>query len=230
MEQIDKKENKHSRREFLKNLTIAGGSAIIVGTFGFIFHSSPEDKVIKAIVVDFDKCTGCRTCEAVCSSYNNKIEVNGGLLDGPGNPNLSNIRIHHYNPDVDIPVICNLCDDAPCITACPVPPDLFTGRKALFRDEKNNTIRNDIERCIGCGQCAKACKNLRTGTIISNPDTGKPERICNLCNGDPQCVKYCTYEALTYIKVDNSREFFGLSADKIAQVLYERFYNIDLNN
>ena len=176
------------------------------------------------IVVDYSKCTGCRTCETVCSAFNRKKQVDGQLVRGLGNPFYSNIRVHSYNPDVDIPNICQMCPDNPCIEACPVSPDPKTGRKALYRDEKTFAIKNDPARCTACGKCAEACKTKRAGVIILNPQTNKPERMCNLCGGDPQCVKNCPYDALSYVKVDSNREFFAMSPEKIAKELTERWY------
>lgn len=215
-----------TRRDFIKNLAAAGGAVALFSNIGFLYCGTDDKGVIKAIIVDYNKCAGCRTCEAVCSAFNHKQIVNGESLPGLGNPFLSNIRINHYNPDVDIPVVCAMCPDAPCIEACPVPVDPETERKALYKDEKTFVIKNDIERCIGCGKCANACETLRAGVIIPNPETNKPERICNLCNGDPQCVKSCPFEALSYIEVDTKKELYGMSADNIAKELNKRFYGI----
>lgn len=213
-----------SRREFLQNLAVGAGGFAVFSSFGFIFPFQPEGGVIKAIVVDFDKCTGCRTCEAVCSAYNHKVKINGELLNGLGNPELSNIKVWHYNPDVDVPVTCFLCKETPCIEACPVEPDPVTGRKALYRDETFHTIQNDPERCVGCGLCVKACKEKSGGVIFQNSETGKPNRICNLCNGNPQCVKYCPYGALQYIEVTTDMPLRNTSPDKIAEFLIDKYY------
>ncbi len=215
----------YSRRDFLKNLAIGAGGVALIGSFGFMFKFPKADGTLSSIVVDFDKCTGCRTCESVCSAYNHKVTVDSEQLNGLGNPYLSNIQVHHYLPDADVPVTCNMCPDTPCITACPVPPDLTTGRKALYRDDATLTIRNDRDRCLGCQECATACKTQRAGIIIPNPETHKPERMCRLCDGDPQCVKYCPYGALSVQEVNFEREFFGKSADEIATHLFNRYYS-----
>ncbi len=218
--------NELSRRVFIKNLAIGAGGVIVLGSFGFHFEESNSGSVIKSIVVDFNKCTGCRTCEIVCATANHSVEINGEKFPDLGNPFLSNIRVSHYNPDVDIPNVCQLCTDAPCVEACPVDPDEQTGRKALYRDEKYHTIMNDPERCIACMSCADACKTERRGVIIPNAVTNKPERTCTMCNGDPQCVKYCPYGALSVQEVDISGEFFGKSPKEISKVLFKRFYEI----
>ena len=83
------------------------------------------------------------------------------------------------------------------------------------------------ERCIACGSCAKACRTERVGIIYPNPETNKPERMCTLCDGDPQCVKYCPYDALSYTQLDLEKEFYGKSPELIAEELTRRWYTID---
>lgn len=213
-----------TRRDFIKKTVLGGGALFLSGNFGILRVAegvTDENSFYYMIVVDYTKCTGCRTCEAVCSAYNNKQSVKGEKLNGLGNPYFSNIRVYSYNPDADIPAVCAMCPDNPCINVCPVEPDPQTGKKALYRDEKTFTIKSDLERCISCGECAKAC---RVGIIIPNPETNKPERMCTLCNGDPQCVKYCPYGALSKVRVDTGREFYGMKPDNIAEALIKRWY------
>ena len=221
------KTDKYSRRHFLQNVAIGGGGLIILGSYGFRIINDKENKLIKAISVDFEKCAGCRTCESSCSAFNNPILIEGENLNGIGNPHLSNIRVYHYNPDVDVPVTCAICPDAPCVEACPVEPDPDTGRKALYRDS-NMTIKNDLERCIACAQCAEACKSKRAGVIIPNPETNKPERMCTLCNGSTQCVKNCPFDALSYIEMKADRDLSELAPAQIAELLIKQFYHVNI--
>jgi anaerobic carbon-monoxide dehydrogenase iron sulfur subunit len=187
-----------------------------------------EGRTIKGIVVDFTKCTGCRTCETVCSAFNNKIYLDGEEVNGLGNPWHSNIKVHWFNPDADVPMVCSLCNDAPCIGACPVPPDLRTGRRAIYNDDELGVVCNDTERCIGCGQCAKACRSMRTGIINRKPD-GKPFGMCSLCGGDPQCVKYCSYNALQFVELtEETAPFRKMSPEAIASRLVKEFYEMDV--
>jgi len=221
------KYKKYTRRHFLQDIAMGGGGLIILGTFGFRIIKDHEKNLIKAISVDFEKCAGCRTCESACSAFNNPVFIEGEQMNGLGNPHLSNIKVHHYNPDVDVPVTCALCPDTPCINACPVSPDLVTGRKALYRDE-NMTIKNDIERCIGCEQCAKACENTRGGIIYPNPITHKPERMCTLCDGNPSCVENCPFGALAYLEMPIDRDLDNMAPAKIAEKLIEQLYHLNV--
>jgi Fe-S-cluster-containing hydrogenase component 2 len=227
------KEKNQSRRYFIKTI-VKGG---VTATFGgFLFSTllpgqttRPKRWIHRLILVDYDKCTGCRTCETVCSQTNHKVTINGETLDGLGNPDLSNIRVYPFNPDVDVPIVCVLCRDNPCIEACPVEPD-EKGRRALYRDSKLNTITCNTERCIGCKSCAKACENKRVGAIIPNERTNKPERMCNLCNGNPQCVAKCPYDALTYIQGGFDTRHHALPPEKVAEELMLRWYPGVLNH
>ena len=215
-----------SRRDFLRNMAFGTGATLLLTNFSLVSWSVDEKGILRGIVVDYDKCTGCRTCETACSASNHKVKLDGELMQGLGNPWLANIRVHRFNPDVDIPNVCQMCPDAPCIEACPVEPHPETGRRALYRDQEFQTIKNDPERCIGCNSCALACENERAGVIISNPETGFPERMCTLCSGDPQCVKICPYGALSLVEVDTKREFFGMSPRDIATELMKKFYKL----
>ena len=213
-----------SRREFLQTIGVGSGGLITFGVWLVKTVDAQEKVTYGLIVVDFNKCTGCRTCEAVCSQVNNKVTINGEELPGLGNPHFSNVRVMYFNPPVDIPNRCVQCSDAPCIEACPVPPDPKTGRKALYRDEKTLAIKTDHDRCIGCGSCARACAEGRVGAIIMNPDTNKPEGICNLCEGDPACVKYCPFGALSYIEGGLDGRHYAFSPEKIAEQLATLWY------
>lgn len=213
------------RRDFIHNLGLAGTGVFLLGNYGFITVSEPDSKVYKAIIVNFEVCSGCRTCESVCSAYNHKVLINDEWLNGTGNPWLSNIRVHHFNPDVDIPNMCSFCADAPCIKACPTEVDEAKGHQALYRSEGSMVIQNDPELCISCKSCVRACRDERRGVLFANPETGNPERMCTLCNGNPQCVKYCPFEALKYIETSDTYEFAGLSPKAIAEKLITKYYN-----
>jgi Fe-S-cluster-containing hydrogenase component 2 len=225
-----------SRRQFLRIAAGGTAGALIAGRFLVrALHARPssvqsragaEETVFSMVVVDFNKCTGCRTCETVCSSFNNRVVADGEELPGLGNPALANIRVYPYNPDVDVPVACLMCEDAPCIAACPVEPDAATGRRALYRAGKLPVLRHDPGRCVGCGSCAEACRTNRVGAIIPNPGTNMPERMCSLCGGDPQCVKHCPNGALSHIVQGLPGQHYGLPPDAVAGMLAELWYGI----
>ncbi|HQP73953.1 MAG TPA: 4Fe-4S dicluster domain-containing protein [Acidobacteriota bacterium] len=214
------------RRAFIC-LAAWGGAGLAVGHFGArtLWAQGPSRQPVYAmILVDYNRCTGCRTCEAACAQFNHPVTVDGEELRGLGNPSLSNIRVHAFNPDADVPVVCMMCRDNPCVAACPVEPDA-EGRRALYRDPVLLTVRNDPSRCIACGACAEACRTQRVGAIIPNRETNRPERLCTLCGGgDPQCVALCPYGALSYIKGGLDGRHYALPPERIAAELIARWY------
>lgn len=214
-----------SRREFLRKLGLGAGGLLLAGSYGFSWVIDRETGKVNVILIDFTRCTGCRTCETVCASVHYQTHTAEMAIPGIVNPYKANIRVHHFNPDVDVPLVCSMCEDAPCIEACPVDPDPETGRKALYHHPVTGAPANDKDRCIGCRMCAGACKKFRTGTIRPNEETRMPEGICDHCGGEPQCVRYCPFGAISYADAGHEREYAGMSAEAVGQLLIKKFYS-----
>ena len=87
-----------SRRKFMK-AAFGGSAMVMLGQFGLfrLAQAKAGENSLTMIVVNYAKCTGCRTCETVCSAYNHQQTVNGETLNGLGNPDLANIRVYGYN-------------------------------------------------------------------------------------------------------------------------------------
>lgn len=215
--------NTKTRRDFIRMLAIGGGGMILIGKYRFLFAQQPVDGVLKTIVVDYDKCAGCKTCETVCSAFHYTQVLNGETLNGLGNPKHGNIRVYHFNPDVDIPTVCANCPDTPCVNACPSSPDETTGYGAIYRDKQTLAIRTNHELCLQCGSCSRACEKDGAGIIKMNTENF-PGHICDHCGGDPQCVKYCPYGALAFYEVDVNGEYFAKSSEEIARKLFDKYY------
>lgn len=135
----------------------------------------------KVLFVDPSKCTGCRTCELVCSIKS----------EGIVNPCLSRIRIiaDKYQ-GVRVPMICQQCQDAVCISVCP------TG--ALRMDGELGIVKRDEDRCIACLMCVSTCPFGAMGFDTLARKVFK----CELCGGEPECVKFCEDDAIKYVESD----------------------------
>lgn len=131
----------------------------------------------KSLVVDPNLCTGCRQCEIVCSY----------LHEGVYWPAVSRVRLVRFEEVcANYPVVCAYCDKPPCEEMCP------TG--AMTHDAQTGFATVVERKCIGCKECLVACP---LGIVGLHPET-KTSYRCDLCGGDPACVKVCTARAIRY--------------------------------
>ena len=131
----------------------------------------------KLLTIDPDKCTGCRNCELVCSVRHY----------GVSNPSLSRIQVVKWEHiGVYIPMSCQQCEDAPCLEVCP--------KDAIYRDETLESVAINHDFCIGCKMCVAACP---FGAMQWNSGRSRVFK-CDLCDGDPQCVRFCYTRAVDY--------------------------------
>jgi len=105
------------------------------------------------LVIDLDRCTGCKACEAACAMENNVPWV--GQEEAAKGRVHKWIRLERYwegdYPNVRprfLPVLCQHCEDAPCEPVCPVYAT-YHGH-----DHLNIQVYN---RCIGTRFCANNC-------------------------------------------------------------------------
>lgn len=159
------------------------------------------------IARDYEFCAGCHRCEIACSLHH----------EGWIWPEASRIRVFRPFPGVEVPHLCAQCDDYPCVETCPVD--------ALTVDEKTTAVIVDAEKCISCGNCIDACP----GDVPKmHPETGKV-LICDLCDGDPECVKACQeaqYNCLRLIDERRSvnRKLFSRHPLDVAKDLAVKFF------
>jgi len=84
-----------------------------------------------------------------------------------------------------IPMSCQQCQDAPCMNACP--------SKAISMNAALGRIEIDYEICIGCRTCVSVCP---FGAMSFNSIDRKVIK-CDICDGDPQCVRFCEVKAVS---------------------------------
>lgn len=175
---------------------------VIGGISGFLILRKHPVKGLSGkkrfvMVMDLDKCIGCNACTVACKSENGValggfrtrvLEKEDGVY-----PNTSRYFL---------PVMCNHCENAPCIPVCP--------NNAIIRRD-NGLVDIDKDLCKGSGLCILACPY---GAIYMNPDVEPgpllahyPARAifksdkCNFCKHrideglEPACSNTCPTDA-----------------------------------
>ena len=137
--------------------------------------SEINTRMRQSLVANPLACTGCRICETACSLTNT-----GKIF-----PEMARIYINRDPFEGRfVPNVCHQCSTPFCLNACPTD--------AIGISQKNGIVVIDKEKCVGCKSCQKACPY---GMIIFEEEQKKSVK-CDLCGGDPQCVKLCPAHAL----------------------------------
>lgn len=154
---------------------------------------------VKTLIIHPEKCNNCGDCETAC------IKSHTSLCS----PGLSCIRILKDTDDDDFffPVACRQCESPPCLQTCP--------KEAIYRDKELDLVLIDRQKCVGCGMCVSACP---FGAMKLDKLKAKSYK-CDLCGGDPECVKVCEPKAIEYKDVEMLKmPHMALAAEKLAQL------------
>ncbi len=132
----------------------------------------------KTLYIDYEKCIGCETCEAVCKF----------LYDQP------RIVMARSAEGQIVPVYCVHCEKAFCMRVCP--------HGAISRDAENAVILNPM-LCRGCE--TRACMMACPYAGFFESDKGVGSRKCDLCAArraqgmEPACAAMCPCGAIFYV-------------------------------
>ncbi|MEJ2604337.1 MAG: 4Fe-4S binding protein [Gammaproteobacteria bacterium] len=153
---------------------------------------------MKTVFINPERCIGCRQCEFACALAHSRSHEAATAVSEDPRPHT---RIHVLpGPafNTSFPSRCRHCDPAPCIGACP------TG--AMARDEAEDLVLVDPERCITCAMCAMVCPFDAVDFHVAG--NGAPPRlVATKCDGciervregiQPACVEACKVGALVY--------------------------------
>jgi formate dehydrogenase iron-sulfur subunit len=162
---------------------------------------------MNAILVDNNRCIGCRACMVACKQWNDRKTSETKFFSGPGYQNPKSLNcdtwtLITYNETfvngrrnwVFGNLRCMHCQDPACVSCCP--------GKALEKLPEGPVVYRNI-RCLGCRYCMLACP-------FQIPkfewDNGLSAQIakCTMCadrvtnGGIPACVKSCPTQALQF--------------------------------
>lgn len=138
-----------------------------------------------AMFIDLDSCSGCHACSVACKAEHRTEK-------GEFRTRLQTVDSGSY-PAVSrqfVPTMCQHCEDAPCIAACPT--------QAIKRKE-NGAVVIDQDLCVGSGPCVDACPY---GAI--HIDEEFTAQKCDLCqdrlaeNESPACMATCPTDAIQF--------------------------------
>ena len=118
----------------------------------------PIEGVGFAYALNLSICIGCRNCAKACHEENNHdrpsnnsyirvLEIDKGSVDLA----YATADYDHPVPQKDkyyMPVQCHQCDNAPCVSVCPI--------EATWK-EADGIVVVDYNWCIGCRYCEAAC-------------------------------------------------------------------------
>ena len=122
----------------------------------------PMEKRKWIMVIDLQKCIGCKACTVSCAAENN---LPPGVVYRP----VTEEEVGEF-PNVRrkfVPRPCMHCDNPPCTPVCPVD--------ATYK-RPDGIVVIDYDVCIGCRYCIAACPyNARTADFGEYYEDGTPE-------------------------------------------------------
>ena len=149
------------------------------------------NKKRKVIMINVEKCLGCKSCEIACAVAHSESELLEEAIKESPRPQCR-VNVEAVGEHA-VPLQCRHCEDAPCIAVCP------TG--AIHRHGPDEPVLIEQDKCIGCKFCVAVCP---FGVIELSAD-GQAIMKCDFCiertkrGQGPACVEACPTKALTLV-------------------------------
>lgn len=223
--------NKMDRRKFLG---VSGACLLGLGVLPAVnaLADNRSSKVVSspdaregqrwAMVVDMKKCwesgaEDCQDCILACRRAHNIPDIGNTKEEikwiwtvsyDQAFPERKNEYLQEDLKNKPFVVLCNHCDNPPCVRVCPT--------RATFK-RADGIVMMDYHRCIGCRYCMAACPYGARSFNFKDPrpyieelNTAYPTREkgvvekCNFCaerlaeGSPPACVEACKEGALVF--------------------------------
>ncbi len=149
---------------------------------------------MKRIIVEYEKCDGCKNCSAACMQAHRTTEGTIYDLDFASPENESRNFILKDGRGRYKPLFCRHCDDPECVKSC------MSG--ALKKDPESGHVFYDETRCGSCFMCVMNCP-----FGVLKPDQVSRSKVikCDFCvnaGGEPSCVSSCPKKAIHVEEVE----------------------------
>ncbi|WP_264642765.1 MULTISPECIES: 4Fe-4S dicluster domain-containing protein [unclassified Symbiopectobacterium] len=160
------------------------------------------------IYANAQRCLGCHSCEMACAVSHGG---DSGLFDAvkqqlPLHPRMKVV----VAGDVNLPMQCRQCDNAPCALVCP------TGACR----QSNGQVQINEANCVGCKLCVMVCpfgsitvrrSEQQKGYSVTNQGVAQK---CDLCvtwreaQGKTQtaCIEACPTKAISLVDMQTYRQ------------------------
>lgn len=149
---------------------------------------------MKEVLIDTERCLGCRSCELACAVAHSESKNLFGAAGEDKKP-LKRIFVHQAGGK-KVPLNCRHCEEAPCIDAC------IAG--AMHRTPGGVVTNVDGPgECTGCWMCVMVCPYGVIRSEIEQRVALKCDRNCLDARGEPACVHACPTGALKFVEVDD---------------------------
>jgi tetrathionate reductase subunit B len=202
MSDTDPQDSPNSRRSFL-GISAAALAGIALAPGVTLFEvararpaAEPASHTVRwGMLVDTGRCdSGCNDCVTACDTENG---LSGGRRETDSQwIRKINLRNPSGNKVISLPMMCQHCEDPPCVDVCP------TG--ASFK-RADGIVLVDRHTCIGCRYCMMACPYKARSFVHEVISEQKPEvprgkgcvEACTLCvhrvdkGKEPACVEAC---------------------------------------
>jgi len=128
----------------------AGGTvlSLISNLKSVLLSGTPKDeypyKPHYSMVIRQDRCIGCERCMKACVSTNHVPDYGWRTLVLEKEVPKAVGQKQEF-----IPILCNHCNNPPCVRACPT--------RATYKEPRNGIVMMNEKKCIGCKSCMIAC-------------------------------------------------------------------------